>query len=230
MNRYAFFDVDNTIYDGYSTSGFYLFLVDKGICSSKIKEEDEELGKLYFDGKIDYTVASQRVVELQAEAIKGFTVEKVAELGDEFVKKGAKLFPFVKDLFTLLEENNFQTYLISAAASPSIEAIARFLGIDKYFASILEIKANKYTGGVSQMTNNEEKKHAIHRVMGKLNDISLKLGFGDSTGDVEMLSAVDYAFVINPHQEEITKIAKDKKWFLTTSDTIISEVRKILDS
>ncbi len=230
MNKYAFFDVDNTIYDGYSTSGFYLFLVDKGICSSLIKEKDEELGKLYSSEKIDYTEASKRVVELQAEAVKGFTVGEVEELGDEFVKKDAKLFPFVKELFKVLDDNDFQTYLISAAASPSIEAIARFLGTDKYFASDLEIKASKYTGRVSKMLNNEGKKYAIHRVMGHLKGNSLKLGFGDSTGDVEMLLAVDHAFVINPHQEEIKKIAKENNWSLVANETVISEVFKTLDA
>ena len=165
MQKYAFFDVDNTIYDGYSTSGFYLFLVDKDVCSSSILKKDEELGKLYHSGKIDYTEASRRVVELQAEAVKGLTLQKVTELGDEFIEKNKKLFPFVSDLFKILERNYFQTYLISAAASPSIEAIARFLKTDKYFSSDLEVKANKYTGKVSQMLNNEEKRHAIHRIM-----------------------------------------------------------------
>jgi len=229
MNKYAFFDVDYTIYNGYSTNDFNLFLVDIGVCPVSIKEKNEELVELYNSGKIDYTEASNRVVALQAEAIKGLTSEKVIELGDEFVSKDAKLFPFVKDLFKLLEEKDFQIYLISAAASPCVEAIARLLETDKYFASELEIKANKYTGEVSQMLNNQEKKHAIHRVMGHLSKNSLKLGFGDSTGDIEMLSSVDHAFVINPHQDQIKQIAKENNWSLVTSDNIISEVRKTLD-
>lgn len=52
MNKYAFFDVDNTIYDGYSTSGFYLFLVDKGTCDKTIRVKDKELNEFYYSGKI----------------------------------------------------------------------------------------------------------------------------------------------------------------------------------
>lgn len=229
MNKYAFFDVDNTIYNGYSTSDFCLFLANQGICSKSVIEKVEELVEFYSSGKIDYTTASIQATQLLTDALKGFTLGEVTQLGDSFVTKGAKLFPFVIELFGLLEEHGFQTYLISAAANPCIEAIARFLKTDKYFASELEIIADKYTGKILKMLNNEEKRHTIRHIMGHLSENSLKLGFGDSTGDTQMLLSVNHAFVINPHQKEIIKLAKEMKWSLGTNETILSEVRKTLN-
>lgn len=230
MNKYAFFDVDYTIYNGYSTSDFYLFLVDHGICNTSIRTKDAELKKLYTSGKLDYTTASKRVVELQAKALQGLTVAEVRKLGGEFVKNSIKLFPFVKDLFKLLEANEFQLHLVSGSAFPSVQAIGEWLGIDNYFASELEIKSQFYTGKVTQMLNNEKKKHVLSRITNNEDKNVLTFGFGDSTGDVEMLSAVDHAFIINPHQEEVKQIAKRNRWNLVTNADVIPKVHQLLKS
>ena len=118
--------------------------------------------------------------------------------------------------------------LLSASPNPIIEAIGRYLKTDNYFSSELEIKNNKYTGRVIRILSNEAKKQAIHGILDHSLIKSLKLGFGDSTGDIEMLSFVDHAFVINPHQEEIKTIAKKSKWNLVDSNNIISTLKKII--
>ena len=45
-----------------------------------------------------------------------------------------------------------------------------------------------------------------------------------------MLSEVDKAFVVDPHQEEMQKTAQEKGWTIVTGDTIIDEVKKALAS
>lgn len=227
-HKYAFFDVDNTIYEGYTTSGFYLYLVDRGVSPGVIRDKDSELMQLYRTGVVDYSEASRRCIAIHAEAIKNLSPAEVAVHADEFISQNAARLPFAAALFSRLEERGFHTYLISASAAPIVEAVGRFLHTDKLFASELEVENGVFTGNVAKMLNDEEKKHTIHRIMGHLADKSLKLGFGDSTGDIPMLSAVDYAFVINPHQKEMSTITKEKGWNLVTKESIFVEVEKIL--
>jgi HAD superfamily hydrolase (TIGR01490 family) len=201
MKKYAFFDIDNTIYDGYTTSGFYLFLAKKGIKKSWILKQDKKLTQLYHGGQIDYTEVTNKVIQLQADIIKGFSVTQIHQLQDQFIGENNRLFPWVKPLFKLLENHQFTTYLLSAAASPSTQAIAHYLKTDKYFVSELEIKNGKYTGKVLNILNDEAKSHTVHRILGHLSKSSYKIGFGDSTGDIAMLELMNDAFVINPHQQ-----------------------------
>lgn len=228
MNKFAFFDVDNTIHDVQSTLDFYFGLAEMNGRGEEIKAKTAQLFKDYRESKLDYTVGSKLVVDLQAESLAGLTTAEVESFGDEFMKTNAMLFPFVPDLFALLDEHGFETYLISGAASPVIEAIGRHIGTDRYFATGVEVESDIFTGKATLMLNDEEKKHALHRIMGDGPDRGMTLGFGDSTGDTEMLSIVDHAYVINPHQQEMINIAKEMGWELVGNDDIIEKVNLVL--
>lgn len=227
MRKYAFFDVDNTIYNGYTINDFNHFLTKKGIIPKSVIKKSKEFEKLYYSNKISYAESQILFIDLIAKAISGFKKDKIYKLGDEFIKNGQNFFPFVNKIFKFLNNKNFKIYLISASPTPIIEAIGRYFKIDNHFSTELEIRDNIYTGKVIRILSNEAKKQSIQGIVDPSLIKSLKLGFGDSTGDIEMLSYVDHAFVINPHQEEIKKIAKENKWNLVNSDNIISIVKKI---
>jgi HAD superfamily phosphoserine phosphatase-like hydrolase len=176
-DKTCFFDIDQTIYDGYSTFDLCIFLSKNGV-GENIEKKAEKLGKLYFSGKISYTEATRRIIELQAEALTGLQINEVVNLQDKFITKSNRLFPWVKELFSLLEKNGFVIYLISAAASPSAEAVARSLKTDKFFASKLEIKNKKYTGKVLKILNDHEKQHVISNVLAEIDGDGLKIGLG----------------------------------------------------
>lgn len=228
MSKFAFFDVDNTIYNGYSTSDFYFFLMNQGIAGNWVKSDDQRIGKQFSSGKIDYSEASRQVVTLQARALRGVNVSKIKHYQRQFMSLKQRLFPWVKEVFDLLENSNFQIHLISAAAQPSIQAIANYLGTDKFYTSELEIENDTFTGEVKHMLNNEAKTKAIHQVLAKSKIKSLTFGFGDSTGDIDMLSNTDESFVINPHQEELIEFAEKNGWHLVTNDTITSKINAVL--
>jgi HAD superfamily hydrolase (TIGR01490 family) len=227
MANYAFFDIDNTIYDGYTTSGFYLFLARRGIKTQSTLNQDRVIGQLYRSGQIDYSEATRRVIHLQAQIIKGLSVEQVNQLQDQFIQNNPRIFPWVKPLFRLLESRNFTAYLLSAAASPIAQAVARYLHTDKYFTSELEIKHGKYTGNVLNILNDEAKSQTIHRILGHLSQSSYKIGFGDSTGDLAMLELMDDAFVINPHQPQMKTLVRKNHWHLVTHANILHQVKQL---
>lgn len=229
MQKYAFFDVDQTIYDGYSTSDFYLFLGEKGLGPKNLVEIHNQLEADYVAGATDYNQTAQRVYDLNNQVIRGLHRNEMLEYQNEFISQTPKLFAYAQSLFALLESYHFHTYLISAATDPVIEALGRYLETDRYYASEMEVIDDIYTGNLLTVRNNEEKKKMVHQIIDTKTQTGLTLGFGDSTGDAEMLSAVDKAFVINPHQKEIKDLAKQQGWPVVTGETVLEAVQKVLD-
>ncbi|OGK16314.1 hypothetical protein A2774_05220 [Candidatus Roizmanbacteria bacterium RIFCSPHIGHO2_01_FULL_39_12c] len=229
MHKYAFFDIDNTIFDGYCTSDFYFFLAKRGFVKNTdfVYRRDKEIGKDYHSGKIDYAEASRQVVQLIADILKGFSKKKVKIWKEEFIKDHNKLFDWVKPLFDFLESDDFFIYLISAAASPPVEAISDFLKTDKFYASNLMTKDDIYTGKIDFMLNYEEKTKLIHRITSHL-EHSFKIGFGDSLGDVDMLKHMNKAFLYQPIKKELITLAKEEEMYIVDKNNILATVKRNL--
>lgn len=227
MTNYAFFDVDQTIYAGYSTPDFYLFLVTKGFGGEWTIQKDNEIGELYQSGKINYSEAGVRVVQLLADVIKDKTITEITKLANEFVELNG-LKDFVPELFAFLKLHDYQVVLVSASPDPNVEAISKISQADSFHSSKFEIVHGRFTGKVVHQLDNEEKRDLILRNIE--NDYRGHiLAFGDSTGDIPMLSIADDAFIIDPHQPEMKEIIKShKNWYLVNEKNILDQVTKMV--
>jgi HAD superfamily hydrolase (TIGR01490 family) len=227
--RYAFFDVDQTLYFGYSTSEFIVFLAEHGVITKTLIDQYQKMDEDYTAGYITYRDMGVRVLTLFGKSLKGKKEEDIAQWQKAFMESKERLFPYVTELFSFLKAEGFSTYLISTAPQIIVEAIGKHIGTTKCFGSELEIKEGKYTGEVLHLLNFEEKKHVVHRIMGHLSEKSLKVAFGDSTGDVEMLQSADQAFLINPHQQEMYDMARSRGWVITQdAKVMIEEIKKLM--
>lgn len=227
INKYAFFDIDSTIYNGYCTSDFYLFLANKNFVKNTeyIYNKDKEIGENYHNGKINYTEASKQVVQLTADILKGVSKQRVKQWKKEFIKEHNKLFSYVKPLFDYLKANNYFIYLISAAASPPVEAISQFLKTNRFYASNLTTDKEVYIGKIDFMLNYEEKTKLINRIISHF-ERSFKIGFGDSSGDIDMLKHMDKAFLFQPVKKELITLAKKENFYVVNERNIINTVKK----
>ncbi|MDH7476478.1 MAG: HAD-IB family hydrolase [Microgenomates group bacterium] len=229
IKKLAFFDQDNTIYQGFSMHDFYLFMADNQYVGRWIYDQHIKIQNLYREGKLNYRQAGQQVIQLTADALAGKNIKEVAKIGKKFLRNGEKIFSWVKPVLKFLEKNNFETYIISASAEPVVKAVGEHIQIGNYFASLLEIKDGYYTGKVINYLDFEEKQKKIKKILGKNSHRLLKIGFGDSTGDIDMLSEMNQAFIINPHQKEILDLAKKRGWLVAQeAKTIIEEIKKTL--
>lgn len=227
MKKFAFFDVDYTLYDGYTANDFHQYVLDTGFCDKSFMGKNEKIYQQYKAGEITYTQGARAALDLQAAALKGKSVEEVAKVCEDFIKAGHKIYPFVEGLFALLKEAGFTIVLISGSSLPVIQVISRILGADLCFATELDTADDHYSGTVKRMMNDEEKSNQLQSVLQDHSNI-YALGFGDTTGDIFMLSEVDKAFVVSPHQEEMQKTAQEKGWTIVDGDTIMEEVKKAL--
>ena len=207
---------------------FFDLLAKKGYVTAEHKQRLLQLMTSYKSGSLSYAELTNQGIQLVADIVAGTSVTEILALKEEFVGNQDKFFSFVPDLLSLLNAADFQIYLVSGGASPAIQMLAETLGITDYFASEFEIAADSYTGTVIQILNHDAKQTLVEDILNSHAGDILSLGFGDSTGDVEMLSAVDKAFVINPHQPEMTDLITANNWQLVTEDTIIKQVQSVL--
>lgn len=226
MKKLAFFDIENTIIDGFITSGYYLFLSDKNLTSNWVQDEFNKINSKYKTGDIDYNTATDYHLDLYARAVKGFTSLKNKELQKEYVGS-MKPFSWVEGLFRFLTDNNFESILVSAAENSISEIVMSNFKASSCYGSSLEIKGDKYTGKVINVLNSREKRKVVRRIIDENGGPTsvISIGFGDSSGDVPMLELADKAFLVNPRERSLLELAEEKRWVIVKSlNQIVGEV------
>lgn len=224
--RFAFFDVDKTIYDGYSTPDFLKFLAAHDIVDKDVVKQYAKLDLQLWEKEITYSAITEESTKLFAKSIKGLTDAKLQFYEDDFFQKQGRLFLWVPKVMEYLYEKKFEIILISATVHPILDTFARFLPITNYFGSQLEIIDGVYTGEVLTTLNNKAKSEQIKKILGDINkDEGILIGFGDSPGDIDMLKGVDLAFVINPHDDEMLAEVEKNDWNTTMdANTMIERI------
>lgn len=225
--KYAFFDVDNTIYDGYTASELLFFLVENGYCDKRLKDRYLQAVIDYDLRKINYNEISQISLDIVSVALEGKSTKESKEYVKEMLEKKDKVFnEWVKRVMEYLKKNDYTIVLVSAGPDLIIEEIAKMVKADKWYATKIEAKNGKYTGAECKLVN-EDAKSEIMNALRKDKDLEKTIGFGDSTGDIPMLKRVDLAFVVkNDHHKEMmeyAEFAKEKGW------TIFSNANEVIE-
>lgn len=224
MKKFAFFDVDNTIYNGYTAGDFLAFLDSQDLINKTIYGQVLQATDDYLSKRIDYNEISQRVLDLASLAVKEKTISEIETLVGQFFKNKKEVFkPWVEEVVKHLEKKDYKIILISAGPEYMIKEIAKLIKADKYYATSIEIIDDKYTGKETHLIHNGEKLEIIKKLT--LDKDTRTIGFGDSTGDIPMLEYVDQAFVVkNDHHTEMIDYAHKKNWI------VFDGAEKVIDS
>lgn len=213
MKKYAFLDFDGTLYNGFSINDFIKFLADKNKYDWAFDEEKDILSS-YQSKTLSYEDATNRIFQLCGKVLKGKQVSGVKEVAREFWSTNNKIFPWAKEVIDILKNKDFVVYLASAAITVNVESAAEILGIDKFFSSEFTIVDGIYSGDIKDILHSHLKEKKIVDIVSSISPKPFTIGIGDSTGDVGMLSLMDKAFIVNPHQEEIIRIADENGWYI----------------
>lgn len=220
--KYAFFDVDNTIYDGYTASELITF-IEQNESRPGLKEKYSSYLSDYQSRRLDYNQASQLILDLVSELLSGRTRDEALRIVDKMIEQKETIFnDWVSKVLDYLKKDGYQIILVSAGPDIAIEQISQMLEADRYFASKIPISNGKYDGTSVHVLNELEKTKSIKGILGE-DDVSI--AFGDSTGDIPMMEMADQAFVVeNDHHSEMTDYAKEKKWI------IFSKAEQVIDN
>ena len=100
MKKIAFFDLDKTLYDGFSMVEFLFgYSIPQGLIKKEDQETAQKLISDYSQGVISYGQATAEAVRLSGTVMAGHTIEEVSKWQGEFFQT-KKLFPYVLELFS----------------------------------------------------------------------------------------------------------------------------------
>ena len=222
--RHAFFDLDKTLTHNFTMHQFCQLLYQNQLISNQFETTEKNLAQDYQAGRLSYRQAGETANQIMATAIKGLSPTELNGYLNQFVHLPRLFKAWTKPVIKFLKHHQFHTHLISGSAQPIAAAIANHLGFNSYAASIPEIKNGRYTGKVVSVMDFEHKHIAMHNILAPHSNTSFTLAFGDSNGDIDMLSQTDLAFVIDPSHPTIIQTAKQNSWHITSEPTKIIQL------
>jgi phosphoserine phosphatase len=223
MKKLAMFDIDKTIFNGYvifplADDQFEKKLIDKNCLDALYQDLDE-----YKSGRMEYEVLIATLLDHWAEGLKGKSAKLVQkEANNYFNQNKNKFFDFVEPIIKKLLETH-DVYFITGESEFVAIGAASLFNPTGHISSELEVKDGLYTGGMARyLATREEKLDAIQHLVEKYN-MSNSFAFGDSEGDIQMLSQVENAFCINA-TDGLKEEASKNGWYVTKPEEVESLV------
>jgi len=226
----AFFDIDGTIYrEGLITELFKKLitheLVSENTWVDAVKPAfmkwDKRQG--YYDEYLD------RMVEMYIESIIGVRQDHITHIAKRVIEqKGERVYRFTRS--EIERHNKIGNMVIAISGSPVelVSEMARKYNFDDYRGTTYVLDSdNRYTGEIIPMWDRESKRKAILDIAKQYDlDLNHCYAYGDTTGDLVMLSLVGHPYAINPTKSLIEAIKKDID--LSKKVTIIVERKDMI--
>ena len=208
----AIFDLDNTLIGGDSDFLWGEFIGEEGIVDANAYRKKNE----YFYQQYDLgTLDIYAWLEFCLEPLTRYSMTELQELHHRFMIQ--KIEPILLDkaqnCINRHKERGDTVLVITASTSFVTAPIVKKYGINQLLATEPEIKAGRYTGGVSGMPCFQAGK--IDKLMPWLqkNEETLtgSTFYSDSHNDLPLLELVDNPVAVNA-DKILTQIAEKKGW------------------
>ena len=208
----AIFDLDNTLIGGDSDFLWGEFIGEEGIVdASAYRKKNEYFYQQYDLGTLDIYAW----LEFCLEPLTRYSMTELQELHHRFMIQ--KIEPILLDkaqnCINQHKERGDTVLVITASNSFVTAPIAKKYGINQLLATEPEIKAGRYTGGVSGIPCFQAGK--IDKLLPWLQKNGESLTgstfYSDSHNDLPLLGLVDNPVAVNA-DKILTKIAEKKGW------------------
>ena len=221
----ALFDIDNTMYDGFS----YFELLEKQVSESLINKQvldDAKASMQKYKSKLqDYETTIVELIDIYAGGLKGKEYGAVFESTKQFYRSTEKFFPYVKPTIKELRGSH-DIALVTGEPQFVAEAVAELFGVKSYYCTEYEIQGGKFTGRVKDYLASRHEKHDAIRHLMQGHGIKNSFAFGDSEGDIEMLRAVEYPICLNC-TDGLHAVAENEGWHMPDMQEVVELVEKL---
>jgi HAD superfamily hydrolase (TIGR01490 family) len=227
MIKYAFFDVDKTIYKGFSANDFIEYSVKNNFCVPEMERRMNATVRALINKELNYHDASQKIMDILGEIVEGKSEEEVNEVVDSILSEN-KLNSWFEPLYTKLKEKGYQIYLVSGGASFVMKRLAQRIDEEIVALSTEYVVENGiYTKQITNILNGELKAVKVRNILGPKEGREgvFSIGFGDSSGDIDMLREVDQGYLYNP-SPSLKEIAKEENFVIFDNETVL-DLREI---
>jgi len=218
--KVALFDLDGTIFRGFSTHVYADFLTSRNLMHKKSAKKIKELFASYYRKEIPYRKMVGDLAIFWGEGLKGFKKKEVKKAAFEYdVKK--HLYGFTPPFMKLLKENGFKTILITGANEEIVEPVIKATGIEEHYSTTFKVKNGIYTGEVEFLCTMPEVKQKMVDEIEKEYGLEGAVGGGDTDHDIPILERVKFPIAIFPN-EALERAAKERNWLIIKDESVES--------
>ncbi|MGB3023246.1 MAG: HAD-IB family phosphatase [Candidatus Saccharimonadales bacterium] len=223
----ALFDIDNTLYEGFSYFGLLKTQVIEGIIDTCVLADATTSMQKYKAGIQDYETTIVELLDIYANGLRGKRYDVVLESTRRIYRKSMKFFSYAEPTIDVLRDSH-DIALVTGEPQFAAQAVAEFFGLESYYCTVYEVKHDKFTGNIkSYLASRHEKHDAIKHLMHG-HRAQNSFAFGDSEGDIEMLRAVQYPICLNC-TDGLRDIATKEHWYLPGLHEVEDLVKELME-
>lgn len=213
MKEVVFFDLDNTIVDGFTHSIFARYLFRKKIIGVRVLLVAGFLLTLYKAGIIKNP---KKPYEFGLSYAKGHNVAEAKEIIKDFYTSelSNKIFPKIKKIISGHIMSGRKVVIISNQGDLLVKDVAESLGIMDCICTKIELDQNgNLTGKIEgDIVYSSRKKSVAEEFLIRNNLVgAYTWGYADHFSDVELLRYVSKPVAVNP-DSKLRKLALKNTW------------------
>lgn len=204
-NIVAFFDIDGTLYREGLISELFKKLIKHEIIANEKWYKDVKPYYQKWDKRMgnydDYLI---RMADIYIDAVKGLHKTQIEYIAKQIIsQKGDKVYTYTRDRIKWHKEQGHILIIISGSPIELVSEMSKKHGFDDFKGTTYVMDENNiYTGEIIPMWDSISKKKSIDEFAKKYEiDLSKSYAYGDTAGDLSMLSSVGNPTCINPTRE-----------------------------
>ena len=197
--RYALFDWDNTLHDGWTLEGWVVHLVREGVLTREREPEWRALRHRYDTGRIGHNRLALEANRAYAREMAGRSATTTACQAEVFVMQEDRhrVFPWAAGLLHRLVDDRIRPVIITGAPVDLVDAHLRAMGLeppdrDVHALTLRVGPDGRYTGRIrGNPGTGPAKRRLVARFAG-----AVELGAGDSISDLPLLRAARRQLIV----------------------------------
>lgn len=201
LMKYAVFDWDNTVREGYTLFSWIDYLIEKEIVSEGLGQKEHDLGKRYKKQEITHDEYADIACRYYAQELAGINIRIIENNLPEYLKNDERnLFPFVNDLFRYLKMQDIKPIVISGAPQRIIDSYKNSLNLYEIYAVKEQEEGEFYTGEL-EYNYGHDKQRIIDSLIKQYGRPIF--GFGDSSSDIPLLQEARHGVCVCDNSPKI---------------------------
>jgi len=212
MRELVILDLDNVVVDGQSQKILLSYLLRNRKISSFYYLK---ICLWFIFYKLGIFKNPQKIMEYAFGFLKDQIVIEIEEIVDDFFKGVLKKFIFKEmiDIINKHKEENREILIISNTLEIIVKKVARFLGVQNYIGTRLEILNGKFTGNIlGHIVYGRNKKRALQHFIERNKMMPYRIwAYGDHISDLDILMSATNPIVVNPDRG-LYREAIERNW------------------
>lgn len=209
----AFFDIDGTIYrNSLMTEHFKKLIKYEVIDPLHWHQTIKGLYQEWTTRYGDYEEYLELLAEEYRKVIKGLNRDALAFVADQAIALNAeRVYKFTRDRIMEHHKRGDAIFFISGSPDFLVERMAAHYQVTEWRGSRYHLDEDGcFTGEITRMWDAVNKAKTLRELVDKYEiDLSKSFAYGDTNGDLSMLTMVGKPYAVNPNGKLLDSIRRD---------------------